>query len=213
MFEHFTGDRSAALHVARALESASGLDSTAQALVRLYEPFFRRFPRLTAALHGEQLGHAAHPLMTDVPIGLWTAAGVLDVLGGRRAQPAADRLVGLGVIAFFPTATAGWADWSVSDTAVRRVGLVHAIANGAAVVMYGTSWVLRKQDHRGAGVALSLGGAALMTVAGYLGGHMVFRLGAPTGGPEATDRPQPADDTVPGVPRQRASQEDHPVQL
>ena len=191
MFEHLhtpTDHGTVALRAARALESASALDWAAEALVRLYKPFFKRFPRLTAALHGEHLGHAAHPLLTDVPIGFWTAASVLDVVGGRRARPAADDLVGLGVLAFFPTATAGWADWSVSDQAVRRVGLVHAIANGAAVVVYGTSWALRKTDRRGAGVALSLGGLGLITVAGYLGGHMAYRLGAPTGGPVATER-------------------------
>ncbi|MEO6683395.1 MAG: hypothetical protein ABIN48_11300, partial [Ginsengibacter sp.] len=29
-------------------------------------------------LHGTWLGHPLHPLMTDIPIGAWTAAAVLD---------------------------------------------------------------------------------------------------------------------------------------
>ena len=35
------------------------------------------------ALSGSWLGHALHPLLTDVPIGLWTSALTLDWVGGR----------------------------------------------------------------------------------------------------------------------------------
>lgn len=202
------------LRAARAIESASGLDATAEALVRLYEPFFKRFPRLTALLHGEPLGHPAHPLLTDVPIGFWTTASVLDLVGGQRAKPVADQLVALGVVSFVPTALTGWADWSVSNHEVHRVGLVHAIANGAAVIAYGTSWVLRKTDRRGAGVVLALGALGFITVAGYLGGHMAYRLGAPTGGPEATIGLRPASHEGTGEVRPEASHEEvHPVQF
>ena len=48
------------------------------------------------ALHGVWLGHPLHPPLTDLPIGFWTSAFVLDVIGTRRARPAADALVGLG---------------------------------------------------------------------------------------------------------------------
>ena len=34
--------------------------------------------RLTSVLRGEQLGHALHPMLTDIPIGCWTSAAVLD---------------------------------------------------------------------------------------------------------------------------------------
>ena len=48
------------------------------------------------ALSGTWLGHALHPLLTDLPIGTWTSAVLLDWLGGERAEPAADRLIALG---------------------------------------------------------------------------------------------------------------------
>src|SRR3954449_5369192 len=43
-------------------------------------------------LRGEWLGHALHPLLTDLPLGCWLSAGVLDVLGGRGARHASQRL-------------------------------------------------------------------------------------------------------------------------
>jgi hypothetical protein len=45
------------------------------------------------ALSGRALGHALHPLLTDLPIGTWTSASLLDALGGRgrRGRPARRR--------------------------------------------------------------------------------------------------------------------------
>src|SRR5947208_10573528 len=48
-------------------------------------------------LSGTWLGHQLHPVLTDLPIGAWTMATALDLTGGRRADAAARRLVGLGV--------------------------------------------------------------------------------------------------------------------
>ena len=36
-------------------------------------------------------------MLTDVPIGAWTSAVMLDFLGGSQSQPAAKRLIGLGL--------------------------------------------------------------------------------------------------------------------
>ncbi len=42
-------------------------------------------------LHGVWLGHPLHPVLTDVTIGCWTSAMVLDFVGGRSgARPARD---------------------------------------------------------------------------------------------------------------------------
>ncbi len=49
-------------------------------------------------LTGRWLGHAVHPVLTDLPIGFWTSAFTLDLIGGRRSRAAAQRLVGLGVL-------------------------------------------------------------------------------------------------------------------
>ena len=203
----------AALRGARALESADGLDPTVDAVQGFVRRLLDDRPELAAMLHGTQVGHALHPLLTDLPLGLWTGTGVLDLVGGERSHPAADRMLGLGVLLFFPTAFAGWADWSASDRAVRRVGLVHALLNGTAAALYGASWVLRKADHRAAGVVVSMSANVIVTVGGYLGGHMVYKLGAPTGGPEALERGRSDEEKAAAGPTSPTGQEAHPIQL
>jgi hypothetical protein len=46
---------------------------------------------LKDALHGVPVGHPAHPPLTDLPIGLWMSAAVLDLMPGtRRASQATN---------------------------------------------------------------------------------------------------------------------------
>src|SRR5690349_5497335 len=47
-------------------------------------------------LSGTWLGHPFHPALTDVVVGSWTSAWLVDVLGGERGAPAAEALVGTG---------------------------------------------------------------------------------------------------------------------
>src|SRR5436853_7907312 len=56
-------------------------------------------------LSGTWLGHAAHPVLTDLPIGSFTSALALDLLGGEDAG--AQTLVGLGILSALPTALTG----------------------------------------------------------------------------------------------------------
>src|SRR5947208_269277 len=67
------------------------------------------------ALRGRWLGHALHPLLTDLPLGCWIGAGLLDLLGGKGGRRAAQRLVGLGLVFVPATAAAGMADLSTVD--------------------------------------------------------------------------------------------------
>lgn len=192
----------AAVRAARAVEEAGGLDGTVNLLGDAFDALVGRRPALTATLQGRQLGHSLHPLLTDLPIGLWTASAALDLVGGPSSRAAADRLLGLGLLAVAPTALSGWADWSASGTRVRRVGVVHAALNSGAAVLLGASWLLRRAGHRGAGVAVAMVANLVVTGGGYLGGHMVYRLGAPTGGPMATRHP--AQEVVPRAPLRAA---------
>ena len=129
-------------------------------------------------LHGTWLGHPLHPLLTDLPIGCWTNAMLLDIVGGRRGQPAADLLVGAGVLLALPTAASGLADWSELERPAARTGVVHAAANVIGLGLYSASWVARRRGRRAQGVALSFLGAAAATVGGFLGGHLAYRRGA-----------------------------------
>lgn len=129
------------------------------------------------ALSGSWLGHALHPLLTDVPIGTWTSATLLDVFGGRRARPAAERLIGMGVLAAVPTAVTGtsdWADTTLADASVRRIGAVHAVANTAALLLYGSSLAARRRGRHRRGVTLGLMGLGALGAGGHLGGHLSY---------------------------------------
>ena len=132
---------------------------------------------LKDVLSGTWLGHPLHPLLTDLPIGFWTSAFTLDLLGGRRSRRAATQLVAWGVLTAIPTAASGASDWSDTSGAARRVGLVHAAANTTALVCYGASWVQRVRGRHWKGVALGLAGATAATIGGYLGGHLLQSLG------------------------------------
>jgi nitrite reductase/ring-hydroxylating ferredoxin subunit/uncharacterized membrane protein len=131
-------------------------------------------------LSGTWLGHPLHPVLTDVAIGSWTSALLLDWLGGRASEPGADRLLGIGLAAAAPTFASGWleyADSTPGNPRVKRVGLVHALANGTAASLYASSLVARRRGARGRGRLLALGAGAVMTTAAYLGGHLSFANG------------------------------------
>jgi nitrite reductase/ring-hydroxylating ferredoxin subunit/uncharacterized membrane protein len=127
-------------------------------------------------LSGRWLGHPLHPLLTDVVIGSWLGAGVLDVCG-PPARRAADRMVGMGVLAALPTATAGLADWADLDGGPRRVGATHALGNVMAVTLFASSWWARASGHRRAGVVLSGLGTVVAAASAWLGGHLTYTRG------------------------------------
>ena len=67
----------------------------------------------------------------------------------------------------------GWAEWSAAGARDKRVGLVHAVADGVALGVYGASWFARRRGRHSAGAALALAGVAVSSVGAYLGGHLV----------------------------------------
>jgi nitrite reductase/ring-hydroxylating ferredoxin subunit/uncharacterized membrane protein len=127
-------------------------------------------------LHGVWLGHPFHPLLTDVPIGVWTAAGLLDLLPGTGH--ASTTLIATGCAATVPTAVTGWADWSQLHPPQQRVGLVHALSNIVGLGLFTASVAARLRGRTTRGKALSFAGLGAVMVGGYLGGHLVFRQGA-----------------------------------
>jgi uncharacterized membrane protein len=163
------------------LERATALDGP----IRLIAPVLRaaiRDSHLSGLLSGRWLGHALHPLLTDVPIGAWTSSLILDFAGGPSAESAADLLVGVGVAAVAPTALSGWSDWSETLTPEqRRVGLVHAAANITAASMFSASLLRRREGRRGVAKLLSVAGASALGVGGYLGGHLSYARSVGTG--------------------------------
>src|SRR5205814_1467741 len=85
-------------------------------------------------LNGVWLGHPLHPVITDVPIGAWTIAQVLDLAsaakgGDKNLDSAADISLGLGLLAAGGAIVTGLADWSQSEGKQRRMGVAHALIN------------------------------------------------------------------------------------
>lgn len=167
-----TGD-SLGARLAAAVEKETRLDGLVS---RLTGPTSRLIasPARRDVLLGKPLGHALHPILTDLPIGLWTSSVALD-LTMPRARDAARRLVGLGVLAAVPTAVTGWAEWARTGSREdRRTGVVHAGANGAAAVLFAVSWLARRSGRQATGVALSGLATVAMGAGGALGGHLAI---------------------------------------
>jgi nitrite reductase/ring-hydroxylating ferredoxin subunit/uncharacterized membrane protein len=166
-----------ALHKLMArIEHTEALDKVAQPVAGLVGRLVKPRP-VRNILSGSYLGHPLHPLMTDLPIGAWTMATLLDTVGGRRAEPAADLLVTAGILTAAPTAWAGLNDWSDTQGEDRRVGLVHAAANATALVCFTASLVARRSGRRGIAKVIALGGFGLLMSGGYLGGHLSYSRG------------------------------------
>ena len=132
-------------------------------------------PARKALLRGDWLGHAVHPVLSDVVVGTLLSASLLDFIGGDPDGRARRRLIAAAVAAATPTALTGLNDWAEedSDAAVRRTGVVHALSNSTALLLYAGSLA----GGRGRGVALRLVGAAALGAGAYLGGHLSFVKG------------------------------------
>ena len=175
------------------ITSAEALDAPGKKIAKSLRSLFSP-GRLKDTLSGTQLGHPLHPLLTDLVIGSFVSATLLDVLGGDDDGRAAQRLIGVGLAAYGPTAVTGASDWADSepaDPAIRRVGLVHAGSNAVAFSLYASSLAARRSGSHGRGKLLALAGAGVLSAGGYLGAHMSFAQGV---GPNQTAFDQGPDD-------------------
>lgn len=165
------------------IESQNWLDRIADPLQSNVREILGRGPagsRLRSFLHGTWLGHPLHPALTDVPVGAWTAALILDVLSygePRALNKGADLSIGIGLAGAVAAATTGVADWSHTSNGSRRLGLVHALSNTAAALLYGASLVQRASGNRSLGRGLAFLGYGAVSFGAYIGGHLSYRCG------------------------------------
>jgi nitrite reductase/ring-hydroxylating ferredoxin subunit len=139
---------------------------------------------LKDALNGTWLGHSLHPAITDVPVGAWTAALALDALGEPRGARIA---VGVGLLGALGAAASGLTDWTDTFGKPRRLGVVHAALNGAATLLYGASWLARRNG-RG-GVLLSVLGYGVVSLSALYGGTLSLDLQIGVNRTTATEPP------------------------
>lgn len=174
------------------------------------------------ALHGVWLGHALHPALTDIPIGAWTVTLALDLLetlvGRHDLGPGADAALAIGLAGATGAALTGLTDWSATDDAARRVGLVHGLLNAGVTGLYALSLLARWRGDRANGRRLALLGYGLTMASGYLGGHLVYAQRIGVDHAEAEDAPHDYTPVLPlaelpdGQPR-RVEADGVPVML
>jgi uncharacterized membrane protein len=164
-----------AQRVVRAVSESPVSERVSRAQELIYGPVIewaRRSP-----LHTDALGHSVHPMLTDVTLGCWLGASILDLAGGSGSRRSANLLVGVGLIASGPTAIAGAGDSAEMSGTERRIGAVHALGTDAATFLLLGSLVARKRGRYAAGTKFALAGNLVMVGAGFLGGHLALNRG------------------------------------
>jgi nitrite reductase/ring-hydroxylating ferredoxin subunit len=153
-----------------AIEGIPGLEGLSEWLVKTLEPITRQ-RSLMDLLHGRWLGHALHPALSDVPLGMWMSVPVLDLIGDDAG---AIMLTAVGCLASGATAASGTADWTVTYGRDRRLALVHGLANTAVLGIQLGALSARVRGRNGRGQMLSAIGLGAALAAAYLGGELTL---------------------------------------
>ena len=131
-------------------------------------------------------GHAVHPMLIVLPLGLLATAVAFDIIRAVTDQTdfavASFYMVAAGIIGGLLAALFGLIDWLAipAGTRAKRIGALHGIGN-VVVVLFAGSWLLRRgQDsYVPTSVAFWLGVVAVLLAlaTAWAGGELVERLG------------------------------------
>lgn len=180
---------------------------------------------LKVLLNGTWLEHPLHPVLTDIPIGGWTVAVLLDlvalIFGVQGLGLASGIATGLGILGALAAIATGLADWMDVDPAELAVGITHALINTFATIVFAVSFIILWQNGWKIGLLdtiLALVGYISVAAGGYLGGSLVFRMGvmvnrdAHISGPDKFVPVLPMQELVDGKPM-RVDAQGRPVLL
>src|SRR5256885_16769753 len=69
------------------IEEQAWLDQAADYVMELAKPLLEmpQAEKVMDFLHGRWLGHALHPVLTDIPIGMWSSSLLLDLVGAHKS--------------------------------------------------------------------------------------------------------------------------------
>ena len=131
-------------------------------------------------------GHSIHAMLITFPIGLLVTAVIFDVLhlvtnAGLWAT-ISYYMIASGIVGGLVAAVFGFVDYLAipGGTRAKGVGRTHGIGNVIVVLLFLTSWWLRRplpQAPSGTALVFSFLGVALAAVTAWLGGELVERLG------------------------------------
>ena len=143
---------------------------------RWLSALFRPIRPVKDVLNGTWLGHPLHPAVTDVPIGAFAVALVLDVAGQGQA---AFLAMMVGQVTFLAASFTGLADYSDADGSARTRATVHGTLMVVAGALTAVSLVLRNggSAEGTAPTVLLVVSLLIMTAGAYVGGDVVFALG------------------------------------
>jgi nitrite reductase/ring-hydroxylating ferredoxin subunit/uncharacterized membrane protein len=156
-------------------------DPLGDLMQRVVRTIYGPFPALRDFLHGTWLGHPLHPALTDIPIGAFVVAFVLDIVSSQSAG--ATWAIAIGFVSMLAAAVAGYADYIDLEGMSKRIGSLHSTSMLLAAVLYFVSLGARlswwgSPDNGGLTVWTADAGLLLILVGGYLGGELVFNLGS-----------------------------------
>jgi uncharacterized membrane protein len=130
------------------------------------------------------MGHPLHPILITLPIGLFIATFLCDLLYWTTAEAAfataAIWLLGFGLLAAALAAVAGLIDF-LNDRRIRDISDAwqHAIGNVILILLQLFSFYYRYRYGASAvvpvGLSLSLIAVLIMVFTGWKGGELVFR--------------------------------------
>jgi nitrite reductase/ring-hydroxylating ferredoxin subunit/uncharacterized membrane protein len=128
-------------------------------------------------------GHPLHPMLIVYPFAFLTGAFGFSVAAAARRnrdlRTVADHLVPAGIATGLLAAVPGIIDYFrvvPPDSSGKERATKHALLNVSALSLFATSWLVGRSGRRDAlPVVLQGLGSALMSVAGYMGGTLVYR--------------------------------------
>ena len=138
---------------------------------------------LHSALRGDWLHQPLHAVLTDLPVGSWTATVLLDLIaaltGAEALDAGADISLKLGLIGAVAAAVTGLTDWKdIEAPRPRKVGAVHALLNIASTTLFATSCFMRtSRKQRSSARVVAAAGYAILCVSAHLGGNLVYEHG------------------------------------
>jgi nitrite reductase/ring-hydroxylating ferredoxin subunit/uncharacterized membrane protein len=128
-------------------------------------------------------GHPLHPMLIVYPFAFLTGAFGFSAAAAasrnREWRVVADHLVPAGIIAGLIAAVPGLIDYLnrvPPQSSAKTRATKHALLNVTGLALFTTSWLLRRTRTRVAAPLIVQGlGASVMSVAGVLGGTLVYR--------------------------------------
>lgn len=134
-------------------------------------------------------GHPIHPMLTPFPIALWVFSLVADIIflwrEGTGWEWIASWTIFAGCLGAIAAGVFGIIDYfSIKERRVLKLAAWHGRLNILALLLFATSWYLRRgvdfdkpNGKLTIPIALSVVGVIVITISGWLGGELVFKHG------------------------------------